>query len=138
MTPLPPLETVAQRLNRLRDPEYCGSEKHYYLDWTTKRPTVESAAPGRAQSDYRALLKFEKDFRAELKRQFIPAYCSDIGYRYVEICHCLLSARMEPDDWAFFGHIGKMVAKRNGLTIYWLGDISGEDSQPHCWSLDLP
>lgn len=123
------LTTITERIDRLTDRDFTGSEDHQELLWTV---------------DWKQHHPFLQEFAAKAVlegiRKNIPLYCADArswsvagsGGGCVSILHCQYGFELHFEDWQIIAHMlheispaHRFTAWRGKRKVVWEGGFSG-------------
>lgn len=146
-TPVPASFEAA--LRSMRDPAYMASERFQEQQWRANR---EGAWP--------PLIEFERVFVKRMRALGVPVFAHNMvrtneeqaklladgvsragpgqsPHNFgvaVDIVHGVRAWDLKPNEWALLGHVGKEVARAQGLQLVWGGEWNFYD--PAHWELE--
>lgn len=135
---LPNLTTINDRLLRLQDHDFCGSEGHQWAQWGAGNDF--SDVPQFAKKFIGSVIKYAAvDFGIPLMCSNIKSFDAENAELLIEHCH-YPNGVLNPEDWEIIGQIGLRYAPAH-LYPEWTGPRQvhwhGRDENPDwpLWSL---
>lgn len=96
-------------MERLKDRDFCLSDRHQHLVWGT-------AFDGAVSADLRA---FERRLIKDANNAHIPLYVVRLSEQSATIRHAQWGLALMEDDWVIIDHYVQEAAKATGVLLEW-------------------